>query len=402
MKKIILYIVIIIIIASGFFWLNNYIYTEKQGNKGLQKGYKDSTYIIDGRQVTLVNGFSEIESAPGSASKIITKYFGNEAEGDLNNDGISDIVFLLTQEGGGSGTFYYIVAGIKTGDGYQGTNGILLGDRIAPQTTELNNGEIVVNYADRNLGEPMTANPNVGVSRYFKVSGNNLIEINKSVLYYNDVKGYVAHPGQGKNHPAVILIHEWWGLNNDIKEIANQFAANGYVALAVDLYNGESADDQTKARELSGSVRDNTEKAFLNLKSALDYLKKRDDVDPQKIASVGWCFGGGWSYQMALNNLGTKASVMYYGQFDPNDDFEHMKTSIMGHFGEKDASIVIDNVKEFQAKLKNLNGSHEIFIYPNVGHGFANNRSGTNMAYSKEAANLAFERTLIFLENIFK
>ena len=183
MEKIILFIaIIIIILVGGFFWLNNYVYVEKQGVKGFQKGYKDSSYIIEGREITFINGFSEIQTAQGSASKIITKYFGNEAEGDLNSDGVSDIVFLLTQEGGGSGIFYYIVAGIKTDDGYYGTNGILLGDRIAPQTTQINNGEFVVNYTDRKPNEPMTTSPSIGVSKYFEVSDSILVEINKDIV----------------------------------------------------------------------------------------------------------------------------------------------------------------------------------------------------------------------------
>src|SRR3989344_4855255 len=145
MKKIILFIaIIIIILVGGFFWLNNYVYVEKQGVKGFQKGYKDSSYIIEGREITFINGFSEIQTAQGSASKIITKYFGNEAEGDLNSDGVSDIVFLLTQEGGGSG--------------------------------------ILVNYTDRKANEPMTTSPSIGVSKYFKVSGNILAEINKDIV----------------------------------------------------------------------------------------------------------------------------------------------------------------------------------------------------------------------------
>jgi hypothetical protein len=137
---------------------------------------KDATYTIGGEKVTLVNGICEIEAAPGSASKITTRYFGNEAVGDVNKDGKADITFLLTQETGGSGTFYYIVADLR---GNQGTNAILLGDRIAPQTTEIRDGEIIVNYADRKPGEPMTTKPSVGVSRYFTVINGILTEVKK-------------------------------------------------------------------------------------------------------------------------------------------------------------------------------------------------------------------------------
>lgn len=139
-------------------------------------GYQNLTFEVEGIMVSLVNGISEVEAAPGSAIKIVTKYFGNEAFGDLNGDGKEDVAFLITQDGGGSGTFYYIVAALKTETGYQGTNAIFLGDRIAPQTTQIENGLIVVNYADRKPDEPITAQPSVGVSKRIKVLDGKLVE----------------------------------------------------------------------------------------------------------------------------------------------------------------------------------------------------------------------------------
>ncbi len=139
--------------------------------------YKNTTYTINGQPVTLVNGKAETAAAPGSASTVVTQYFGNEATGDLNGNNIPDVAFLLTQTTGGSGTFYYVVAALGNGNGsYVGTNAVLLGDRIAPQTTEFQNGKIIVNYADRNAGEPMTTRPSVGVSKYFAVVGTTLTE----------------------------------------------------------------------------------------------------------------------------------------------------------------------------------------------------------------------------------
>ena len=136
--------------------------------------YKDATYEINGRPIKLTNGISEIEAAPGSASKFVTKYFGNEATGDFNGDGLPDVAFLITQSTGGSGTFFYSVVAIKTSSGYTGTNAVLLGDRIAPQTTGFRNGEIIVNYADRKPGEAMTDRPSAGVSKYLKVVNGKL------------------------------------------------------------------------------------------------------------------------------------------------------------------------------------------------------------------------------------
>jgi len=170
---------IVVILIGGYFLLNHYIYTEKQGDGGFQQDYKNVAYIIDGRPVLLVDGYAEEEMATGSASKKVTHYFGNEAYGDLNNDDISDIAFLLTQDTGGSGIFYYVVAGIKTDTGYRGTNAIFLGDRIAPQTTEIRDGEIMVNYAERMDGEPMTARPSVGVSKYLQIIDDELFELGR-------------------------------------------------------------------------------------------------------------------------------------------------------------------------------------------------------------------------------
>lgn len=138
---------------------------------------KDATYLIDGESITLVNGLSEINIFD-STSKQITRYFGNEAIGDLNDDGKEDMAFILTQDNGGSGTFYYVAVALANDNGYQGLNTILLGDRIAPQTTKISDGKINVNYADRELDESFDIKPSVGVSKYFQVIGNKLTEIN--------------------------------------------------------------------------------------------------------------------------------------------------------------------------------------------------------------------------------
>ena len=219
------------------------------------------------------------------------------------------------------------------------------------------------------------------------------------VTYYSQdnkgVKGYLAVPeGRGKK-PAIILIHEWWGLNDEIRDKARKYAKDGYIALAVDLYNGESTTKPEDARRLAGSVGKNQENAFANLRAALAYLKKHKNVDKNRLASVGWCFGGGWSYQVAKNDLGTRASVIYYGRFNPADDLSQMRAKILGHFAEKDRGIKVDDVRQFQASLKTQSGDHEIFIYPNTGHGFTNSNSAV---YDAAATSQAYDRTLEFLK----
>ncbi len=153
-------------------------------------GPKNATYVIDGQSVTLKNGLSEVPAAPNSALKITTRYFGNEVRRDFDGDGLEDVAFLVTQQTGGTGTFYYVVAALQKENPspvgsiehenppthyYVGSHGFLLGDRIAPQTTNLRNRAsatktaaedkvIVVNYADRKPGEGFATPPSVGKS----------------------------------------------------------------------------------------------------------------------------------------------------------------------------------------------------------------------------------------------
>jgi heat shock protein HslJ len=132
--------------------------------------HRSIEYTIGGQAVRLVDGLAEAPAAPGSAARIVTRYFGNEVRGDLNADGREDVAFLLTQEPGGSGTFFYAAAALDLPSGLAGSQAVMLGDRIAPQTTELRpDGVIVVNYADRAPGESFATPPSVGKSIWLKL-----------------------------------------------------------------------------------------------------------------------------------------------------------------------------------------------------------------------------------------
>lgn len=173
MNKPLIALIIIILAVGGFFILN------KQKDETPATSHKDATYVIDGRTIQLKDGLSEIEAAPNSASKIVTRYFGNEVKYDANGDGREDVAFLLTQDTGGTGTFFYVVAALTVEGGYAGSQGFLLGDRIAPQTTEVSQNPnhvnvIVVNYADRAPGEGFTTPPSVGKSIWLKLNPENL------------------------------------------------------------------------------------------------------------------------------------------------------------------------------------------------------------------------------------
>lgn len=141
--------------------------------------YLNATYSIEGKRVTLTDGKFEQAVVPDGATKTAIAVWGSLVSGDLNGDGTDDAVFILTEDTGGTGTFYYVVAALSDikNNKTTGTNAILLGDRVAPQNINLENGMIVVNYADRKKNEPMTTQPSVGVSRYFTVMNGILREL---------------------------------------------------------------------------------------------------------------------------------------------------------------------------------------------------------------------------------
>ena len=130
------YIILVILAlgaAAGFVFFQPSLQKEEPAGRAAAQDYKNATYIIEERPIALANGISELEATPGSNAKIITRYFGNEVRHDLDDDGREDVVFLLTQETGGSGTFFYAVAALNTPAGYVGSQAFFLGDRIAPK-----------------------------------------------------------------------------------------------------------------------------------------------------------------------------------------------------------------------------------------------------------------------------
>src|SRR6478752_5039177 len=225
---------------------------------------------------------------------------------------------------------------------------------------------------------------------------------NKSVNYFGNVTGYLAFPSstnQKEKLPAVVMIHENKGLNDYIKSSANLLAKHGYVVLAVDLFNGETTTDQKRSSELTSKIRQNPNIAIENMKSAVKYLGSLDNVNSSKIVSLGWCFGGGQSLQLALNSQDhpLAGTVIYYGVPLTNNTtaLSTIKWPILGIFGNKDMAIPVETVKQFQKALNENGITNEIYIYPGVGHAFAN---PSNPNYGAKETADAWEKTLAFLD----
>ena len=208
------------------------------------------------------------------------------------------------------------------------------------------------------------------------------------------VSGYLAQPeaAVGEALPAVIAIHEWWGLNDNIRAMIRRLAGEGYTVLALDLYGGEVASDPDAARELMRSVMDNPGPAQANISQAAQFLT--NEYGAPEIGSIGWCFGGNWSLRTGLLLPDLDAMAIYYGQLIlAPEALDGLDMPVIGFFGEDDSSIPVEDVENFEEILTSLNKTVEINLYPGVGHAFAN-PSGQN--YDAQAAEDAWEKTTAF------
>ena len=252
---------------------------------------------------------------------------------------------------------------------------------------------------------------------------------NQTVNYYGNTSGYLVYPKSfdgsmiksnntesptttassaassssslsGNKLPAVVMIHENRGLNEHIKMMADTLAKEGYVVLAVDLFNGRVASNQEEAGQLSGAVRENPTEAIANLRAAVRYLASLENVNASQISSLGWCFGGQQSLQLALNtepDYPLSSTIVYYGRLvsDP-DELSKIKWPVLGIFGDQDDSIPVENVTNFKAALDSIGIPNEIYVYEGVGHAFAN---PSRDSYAPEQTADAWNKTLSFLKN---
>jgi carboxymethylenebutenolidase len=223
----------------------------------------------------------------------------------------------------------------------------------------------------------------------------------KTVSYKSDgetVSGFlVTPPGEGP-FPAIIVIQEWWGLNDQIKNKAKELTKEGYVTLSVDLYRGKVTTDPEEAHELFRGLPE--DRAIRDLLSAVSYIKTLPFVKKDKIGSIGWCMGGGYSLSLAINSPDIKACAIYYGRLTTDkDQLKRINGSVIGFFGEEDRGIPVSSVKTFEEDMKALDKNVSIYIYPNAGHAFANEEKPS---YNQKAATDSWEKTLTFFNKTLK
>jgi carboxymethylenebutenolidase len=216
------------------------------------------------------------------------------------------------------------------------------------------------------------------------------------------IKGYLAVPEGKGPFPAVVVIQEWWGLNDWIKDNAKRLAAKGFVALAPDLYRGKVTDDPKVAGQLlKGLPKD---RAVRDLRATVTTLSEMPNVRKDRIGSIGWCMGGGYSLQLALNDDRVKACVICYGAVVQDaDKLKAINAAVLGIFGEDDKGIPAQGVRAFEDALKKAGKQVErINIYKGAGHGFMRPANGpkTNPEYREAAANDAWMQIERFFDKM--
>jgi carboxymethylenebutenolidase len=224
----------------------------------------------------------------------------------------------------------------------------------------------------------------------------------KSVSYKSGdetVQGVLYTPSDKGPFPAIIVIHEWWGLNDWVKDQASKLADQGYVTLAIDLYRGKVAKTPDEAHEIMRGVPE--DRAKRDLHAAFEFLAAQPNVKKDRIGAIGWCMGGGYSLDVALQEPTLAADVINYGHLATDTDaLKKINAPILGLFGAQDRGITPDDVHKFEVSMKQLGKKIDVKIYDDAGHAFENpnNKDG----YRAADAGDAWKRTVDFLASTLK
>ena len=220
-----------------------------------------------------------------------------------------------------------------------------------------------------------------------------------SVTYPGDtveMTGFLARPGDATPRPAVVVIHEWWGVTDHIKDIAARLAREGFVAFAPDLYSRLGHKVTTDAQEAAKLMESLQSQLVLrDLNATTSFLKTQSFVDPLKIGTVGFCMGGTFALMMAAHNSDVKAAAVFYGQIPPTDSLKYLVAPILYIHGGADTWITKREAERLQQGLKQFGRPGDVVIYPDCPHAFFNNTRPE--VYRPNEARDAWTRTLQFL-----
>ena len=227
------------------------------------------------------------------------------------------------------------------------------------------------------------------------------MNITADIISFNSNGGttpaYLARPDDEGSHPAVIVIQEWWGLVPHIKEMAERFAAEGYIALAPDLYHGQAAAEPDEARKLAMAL--DRDRAVAEITAAARYLAALPATSPKRVGVVGWCMGGGLSLSAAAENGVIGAAVCFYGRPLDESDTARLQAPVLGLFASEDHGIPVADVRAFEGELERHGVPHQIHVYEGAHHAFFND---TRPVYDPQAAADAWRRTLAWFDRHLK
>jgi len=211
------------------------------------------------------------------------------------------------------------------------------------------------------------------------------------------IVGYLAKPQGAGPFPALVAIHEWWGLNDQIRDTVENMARQGYLVVAVDLYRGKQTDNSEHAHELMRGLPE--DRAMRDLVATVDYLKTRPDVKADRIGSVGWCMGGGFSAKMAVAIPDLAVCAIYYGSLPTEpENLKAIHAPVIGFFGDQDEGIPEASVLAFEKAMRELGKTAQVHMY-RAGHAFAN---PDNKNYKPDLADDASNKLSEFLAKYLK
>ncbi len=239
-----------------------------------------------------------------------------------------------------------------------------------------------------------TAEPTAAATMAATMSGTQAADIETSMITFktatDNAPGYLARPKGAGPFPSVVVIQEWWGLDDHIKSVVNRFAGQGYAALAPDLYRGVVAKEPSDAQRLVMQVQ--MDQALGDIQGAVNYLIAQDYVAPKKAGVIGFCFGGGLAIMSLYKAQNIGAAVSFYGNATKptDDDLKAVSAPWLGIYAEKD-SVPEDQIRTWESKLKEFGKTNQMLYYKGAQHAFFND---TRPSYNKEAATDAWAKTL--------